>query len=171
MSCSKSGSIFHTCKNCRTKWQALSLPGFIAGGGTRIAAVPNGISEGHAMKQLPSVLLMIGVGIAVNSSVQAQMNAATGTVGSKDPIELCEKLTGTEREICLRRARENPRSGKDAGAGATPGTGSTGSSAARGAPGAKPEHDKRGNTPPGTSRGGDAPASGAITDPAGVTKR
>ena len=38
-------------------------------------------------------------------------------------------------------------------------------------PGAKSEEEKRGNTPPGTSRGGDAPASGAIMDPAGVTKR
>jgi hypothetical protein len=30
--------------------------------------------------------------------------------------------------------------------------------------------EKRGNTPPGSDRAGDRPASGAITDPAGVTK-
>ena len=32
------------------------------------------------------------------------------------------------------------------------------------------EKDKRGNTPPGTDRSGGGPASGAIVDPAGVTK-
>jgi hypothetical protein len=30
--------------------------------------------------------------------------------------------------------------------------------------------EKRGNTPPGSDRAGDQPASGAIVDPAGVTK-
>ena len=32
------------------------------------------------------------------------------------------------------------------------------------------EKEKRGNTPPGTTRAGDPPAAGAIVDPAGVTK-
>lgn len=31
--------------------------------------------------------------------------------------------------------------------------------------------EKRGNTPPGSDRAGDAPASGAIVDPAGVTRK
>ena len=31
--------------------------------------------------------------------------------------------------------------------------------------------EKRGNTPPGKDRAGDAPASGAIVDPAGVTSK
>lgn len=31
--------------------------------------------------------------------------------------------------------------------------------------------EKRGNTPPGSDRAGDGPASGAIVDPAGVTKK
>ena len=31
--------------------------------------------------------------------------------------------------------------------------------------------EKRGNTPPGSDRAGDAPASGAIVDPGGVTKK
>ena len=31
--------------------------------------------------------------------------------------------------------------------------------------------EKRGNTPPGADRAGDGPASGAIVDPAGVTKK
>jgi hypothetical protein len=31
--------------------------------------------------------------------------------------------------------------------------------------------EKRGNTPPGSDRAGDAPASGPIVDPAGVTKK
>ncbi|MDB5926404.1 MAG: hypothetical protein JWN13_5340 [Betaproteobacteria bacterium] len=34
-----------------------------------------------------------------------------------------------------------------------------------------PKKDERGNTPPGTSRAGEAPASGAISDPSGATKR
>jgi hypothetical protein len=39
-------------------------------------------------------------------------------------------------------------------------------------PGAVPDQkkEKRGNTPPGSERAGDGPASGAIVDPAGVTK-
>jgi hypothetical protein len=32
------------------------------------------------------------------------------------------------------------------------------------------EKEKRGNTPPGTTRAGEPPAAGAIVDPAGVTK-
>jgi hypothetical protein len=31
--------------------------------------------------------------------------------------------------------------------------------------------EKRGNTPPGSARAGDGPASGAIVDPAGVTRK
>jgi hypothetical protein len=34
-----------------------------------------------------------------------------------------------------------------------------------------PNKEQRGNTPPGLGRSGDAPASGAIVDPAGVTKK
>lgn len=34
-----------------------------------------------------------------------------------------------------------------------------------------PKKEERGNTPPGQTRAGDAPASGAISDPSGVTKR
>ena len=39
-------------------------------------------------------------------------------------------------------------------------------------PGAAPDQkkEKRGNTPPGSDRAGDRPASGAIVDPTGVTK-
>ena len=121
------------------------------------------------MKRLPWILLTIGFGTACNSYVQAQMNAPAGSAGAKDPIQLCEKLAGTEREICLKRARENP-SAPAGGIGATPGRSGAGIRAPDAA-GSKPEDDKRGNTPPGTSRGGDAPASGAIVDPAGVTKR
>ena len=40
-------------------------------------------------------------------------------------------------------------------------------------PGAAPDQkkEKRGNTPPGSDRAGDGPASGAIVDPAGVTRK
>jgi hypothetical protein len=34
-----------------------------------------------------------------------------------------------------------------------------------------PKNEKRGNTPPGSDRAGDGPASGAIVDPAAVTKK
>ena len=34
-----------------------------------------------------------------------------------------------------------------------------------------PKKEERGNTPPGQTRAGEAPASGAISDPSGVTKR
>jgi hypothetical protein len=121
------------------------------------------------MKRLPWILLTIGFGTALDGHAQAQTNAPARSAGLKDPIELCEKLSGTEREICLRNARQNPGAPAEA-IGATPGTGTAGISPPDAA-GAKPQDDKRGNTPPGTSRGGDAPASGAIVDPAGVTKR
>ena len=121
------------------------------------------------MKRLHWVLLTIGCGAALSGYARAQMNTPADSGGLKDPVQLCEKLAGTEREICLRKAQENPGA-PAAGIGATPGAGSTGIRAPDAA-GAKSGDDKRGNTPPGTSRGGDAPASGAIVDPAGVTKR
>jgi len=34
-----------------------------------------------------------------------------------------------------------------------------------------PKKEERGNTPPGQTRAGEAPAAGAIADPSGVTKR
>jgi hypothetical protein len=34
-----------------------------------------------------------------------------------------------------------------------------------------PKKEERGNTPPGQTRAGEAPASGAIADPSGATKR
>jgi hypothetical protein len=118
------------------------------------------------MKRLAWPLVTIVVGAALNGHAQAQMAPPPVSAAAKDPIQLCQKLAGTEREICLRKARETP--GDATGAlGATPGTGSAGV----GAPDAKTADDKRGNTPPGKSRGGDAPASGAIVDPSGVTKR
>ena len=52
------------------------------------------------------------------------------------------------------------------GRGQSPGQGLRRS---EGAPDQKKE--KRGNTPPGSDRAGDGPASGAIVDPAGVTKK
>ncbi len=110
------------------------------------------------MKRPTWVLLTIALSSGSMGIAHAQVTAPMGSPGFKDPMELCGKLAGTERDICARQARETPATG------ATPG----------GLPGtleAKPEKDKRGNTPPGTSRGGDAPAAGAIVDPAGVTKR
>jgi hypothetical protein len=121
------------------------------------------------MKRLAWPLLTIVLGGALSGYAQAQASAPTGSTPLKNPVQLCERLAGTEREICLRDARENP-GGTGAAVGATPGTGGEGARA-RAVPGAKPDENKRGNTPPGTTRGGDAPAAGAIVDPAGVTKR
>ena len=121
------------------------------------------------MKRLAWPVFTIALGAALNGFAQAQMNAAAGAAGAKNPIQLCDKLAGTEREVCQRQARENPGSA-GAAIGATPGTGSAGMRLPDAA-GRKSEDDKRGNTPPGSSRGGDAPAAGAIVDPAGVTKR
>ena len=39
------------------------------------------------------------------------------------------------------------------------------------APKQEEKKEKRGNTPPGTDRSGGGPASGAIVDPAGVTRK
>jgi hypothetical protein len=54
------------------------------------------------------------------------------------------------------------------------GLGATGQNSGQGLrrPGAPPDQmkEKRGNTPPGSDRAGERPASGAIVDPAGVTK-
>ena len=118
------------------------------------------------MKRLAWPVLTIVAGAALSGYAQAQMNAPPVPAAAKDPIQLCQKLAGTEREICLREARENAGP-TGAGIGATPGAPGAGV----GAPDAKTPDDKRGNTPPGKTRGGDAPASGAIVDPAGVTKR
>lgn len=41
---------------------------------------------------------------------------------SKDAIELCNRLAGTEREVCMKQARENRERAADA-LGATPGSG------------------------------------------------
>src|SRR5688572_22027581 len=38
-----------------------------------------------------------------------------------DAMKLCERLAGTEREICVKQARENARMADPAGSGATPG--------------------------------------------------
>src|SRR5919198_736045 len=100
------------------------------------------------MKRLLWLLLTIGLSVPLAGYAEAL---------SKGP-------TGTEGAICMHQARENPAAPAE-GVGATPGISGSG------AVGGKSGEEKRGNTPPGTSRAGDAPADGAIVDPAGVTKR
>lgn len=102
------------------------------------------------MTRISTILGAFACAIATDAWAQSASVAAPPTDHLKDPVELCQKLAGTERAICEKQAREAPR-------------GATGS--------VKPEDDKRANTPPGTSRSGDGPAAGAIADPAGVTKR
>ena len=59
--------------------------------------------------------------------------AGTGTL--KDAIELCDRLAGTERDICLRQAQENQERALAPSVGATPGRGSAGAGGdVRGAP-------------------------------------
>jgi hypothetical protein len=45
----------------------------------------------------------------------------------KDAVELCERLAGVERQICLQQARENRERALTPGVGATPGGGGAGS--------------------------------------------
>lgn len=65
-----------------------------------------------------------------NGVVPSVKPAEQGPAGAlKDPIELCQKLAGVEREICVRQAQENRA--RDAAIGATPGGGAiTGGAAA-----------------------------------------
>jgi hypothetical protein len=78
----------------------------------------------------------IAFGLAMPIYAQAPGADATGAIPSvkpaeqgpavaslKDPIELCEKLAGVEREICVRQARENRERAAGAAIGATPGSG------------------------------------------------
>jgi hypothetical protein len=79
-------------------------------------------------------------------------------------------------------AQDQPAAPKGKPAAEAPaGTGGTGTTSAErslqrdrdpaaGPPVLDKEKEKRGNTPPGTTRAGDPPAAGAIVDPAGVTK-
>ena len=79
-------------------------------------------------------------------------------------------------------AQDQPVAPKGQPAAEAPaGTGATGTTSAErslqrdrdpaaGPPVLDKEKEKRGNTPPGTTRAGDAPAAGAIVDPVGVTK-
>lgn len=64
-------------------------------------------------------------GTAGDSTDADKSKAQQSAFGAlKDPIELCERLAGVEREICLRQAQEN-RERANAGVGATPGSGGT----------------------------------------------
>ena len=57
-------------------------------------------------------------------AVPSERPAQRGPAGAlKDPIELCEKLAGVEREICVRQALENRARAGDPAIGATPGSG------------------------------------------------
>jgi hypothetical protein len=63
---------------------------------------------------------------AQTGAIPSEKPAERGPAGSlKDPIELCKRLAGVEREICVRQARENRQRARDAGIGATPGSGGT----------------------------------------------
>jgi hypothetical protein len=82
-----------------------------------------GIAFGLAMPihaQVPGADAQTGAGTSVKPAEQGPAAASL-----KDPIELCEKLAGVEREICVRQARENRERAADAGIGATPGSGGT----------------------------------------------
>ena len=78
--------------------------------------------------------LRFGTGVALMILCGAVFAAETGagdregaqskaSAAERDAIELCEKLAGTEREICMRQARENRRAIEQSGIGSTPGDG------------------------------------------------
>ena len=72
------------------------------------------------------VPLYFAFAIAFGLAMPAYAQVAGSTEGPralKDPIELCEKLAGVEREICVRQAQENRERAGSPSLGATPGGG------------------------------------------------
>ena len=73
------------------------------------------------------VLVFAGVaaaqGVAPGNPARDAVAPGPGSGTLKDAVVLCERLAGTEREICLQQARENRERALAPGVGATPGEG------------------------------------------------
>ncbi len=70
-----------------------------------------------------ALILSGGVLAAEIGTGERERAENTAAAAERDAIKLCEKLAGTEREICLRQARENRRMIEQGAIGATPGDG------------------------------------------------
>jgi hypothetical protein len=68
-------------------------------------------------------LTMTGYAAAANTPAgEAAAPAPDAATMRADALKLCERLAGTEREICARQARENALRMDPGSVGATPGT-------------------------------------------------
>lgn len=59
--------------------------------------------------------------MCAGSAAGAEMPVPDTAAMQLDAMKLCERLAGTEREICVKQARENQKMADPAGLGATPG--------------------------------------------------
>ena len=71
-----------------------------------------------------AILLMMTGFVAAADKPAADPGASSPNASSMqaDAMKLCERLAGTEREICVHQAHENERMTDPRGVGATPGT-------------------------------------------------
>ena len=116
---------------------AAQLPGIDAPTGARSGAAAQGKIEGSGP------IDGAGAGATETEPKQGSVTGGSEARGNvspprespslKDPVELCERLAGTERAICLQQARENRERALAPGVGATPDAGSGGA-----APGSVP---------------------------------
>ena len=89
---------------------------------------------GAAAAELPGIDAPTGAGVGAGSKDERRDSgdrpaADVVTPGSgtlKDAIELCDRLGGTEKAICLQQAQENRERALAPGVGATPGGGAEG---------------------------------------------
>ena len=80
----------------------------------------------HALAVAMS-LMMSGFAVAATSS-NTDSAAAAGDAADvhAEALRLCERLGGTEHDVCVRQARENAAMAAPDNRGATPGTGGSG---------------------------------------------
>ena len=86
------------------------------------------LAAGSANAQLPGVDAPTGSRGAADSARSAAPPVAPAkeSPNVKDPLELCQKLAGNEREICVRQSKENRTPTDPRGTGSTPGSGRSG---------------------------------------------
>jgi osmotically-inducible protein OsmY len=86
-----------------------------------------------------SFYFALGVGLSLSMPIYAQAPGTSsggttvdqraakqsGSTALKDPIELCQKLAGVERQLCEQKARENRERAGEPALGATPGDSGT----------------------------------------------
>jgi hypothetical protein len=73
-----------------------------------------------------SALAQAVEGPAADANSRRDSPGANGTGASSDAIALCDRLAGTERDVCLEQARENREQEAAPPVGASPGGGASG---------------------------------------------